>query len=216
MPRGAQFPARLGDHYPPHRRGRERPSLQLLSDLVQERPDPDLGRDPGHRGPVDPRRARPLVARHAFPRDDEHRRVTHQVEQIIKPATAVGDRPAVQFVLNPPYRQVRRRSGRLGGAGIHRRVFGHDSHSIAPLAAALPHAAGSPGLGVLRRLRPTSTLRQATRLSPHARGSVILVVPAFTVARSTGEAPGFAPAASSWLRRRPSPRPTRPSTYTPS
>ena len=29
----------------------------------------------------------------------------------------------------------------------------------------------------------------------------------FTVVRSTGEAPGFAPAASSWLRRRHSPRP---------
>jgi hypothetical protein len=34
----------------------------------------------------------------------------------------------------------------------------------------------------------------------------------FTVVRSTGEASGFAPAASSWLRRRPSPRPAGPST----
>jgi len=40
------------------------------------------------------------------------------------------------------------------------------------------------------------------------------VVPAFTVVRSTGEAPGFAPAASSWLRRRPSPRPPGPDTLT--
>ncbi len=40
----------------------------------------------------------------------------------------------------------------------------------------------------------------------------MLVVPTFTVVRSTGEVPGFAPAASSWLRRRPSPRPTGPST----
>lgn len=33
------------------------------------------------------------------------------------------------------------------------------------------------------------------------------MVPTFTVVRSTGEAPGFAPAVSSWLRRRHSPRP---------
>ena len=39
------------------------------------------------------------------------------------------------------------------------------------------------------------------------------MVPTFTVVRSTGEAPGFAPAVSSWLRRRPSPRPARPDTY---
>ena len=40
------------------------------------------------------------------------------------------------------------------------------------------------------------------------------MVPTFTVVRSTGEAPGFAPAVSSWLRRRPSPRPARPDTFT--
>jgi hypothetical protein len=40
----------------------------------------------------------------------------------------------------------------------------------------------------------------------------MLVVPTFAVVRSTGEVPGFAPAVSSWLRRRPSPRPTRPDT----
>ena len=34
----------------------------------------------------------------------------------------------------------------------------------------------------------------------------------FTVVRSTGEASGFTPAVSSWLRRRPSPRPAGPST----
>ena len=39
------------------------------------------------------------------------------------------------------------------------------------------------------------------------------MVPTFTVVRLTGEVPGFAPAASSWLRRRPSPRPAGPDTY---
>src|SRR6478609_7839798 len=37
---------------------------------------------------------------------------------------------------------------------------------LAPLAAALPQVTGSPGLGVLRRLRPTRTLQPATDLSP--------------------------------------------------
>jgi hypothetical protein len=77
-------------------------------------------------------------------------------------------------------------------------------------AAALPHVASSPGLGVLRRLRPVRGLQQATHLSPEGSGP--RTVPMFTVVRSTGEAPGFAPAASSWLRRRPSPRPAGPST----
>ena len=40
----------------------------------------------------------------------------------------------------------------------------------------------------------------------------MLVVPTFTVVRSMGEAPGFAPAVSSWLRRRHSPRPAGPDT----
>ena len=39
------------------------------------------------------------------------------------------------------------------------------------------------------------------------------MVPTFTVVRLTGEASGFTPAASSWLRRRPSPRPAGPDTY---
>lgn len=38
------------------------------------------------------------------------------------------------------------------------------------------------------------------------------MVPTFTVVRSMGEVPGFAPAVSSWLRRSPSPRPAGPDT----
>ena len=40
------------------------------------------------------------------------------------------------------------------------------------------------------------------------------MVPTFTVVRLTGEVSGFTPAASSWLRRRPSPRPAGPDTFT--
>jgi len=51
------------------------------------------------------------------------------------------------------------------------------------------------------------------RQRAYPQGSGASMVPTFTVVRSTGEAPGFAPAVSSWLRRRPSPRPARPDTY---
>ena len=40
----------------------------------------------------------------------------------------------------------------------------------AETAACLPHARGFPALGVLRRLRPTPSLRQTTHLSPAAPG----------------------------------------------
>ena len=60
-------------------------------------------------------------------------------------------------------------TGPSGGADIHRRVFGHYIHLLLlSLTAALPHVTGFPGLGVLRRLRPTHTLRQATHLSPRS------------------------------------------------
>ena len=131
--------------------------------------------------------------------------------QIIKPAARIGHRPAVQFVLNPPYRHKGLAVARpSGGAGIHRRVFGPDSHFLLLSLSPFPQVAGSPGLGVLRRLRPIDALRPATRLS--RKGNGVPMVPTFTVVRSTAEAPRFAPAVSSWLRRRPSPRPAEPDT----
>ncbi len=170
--------------------------------------------DPGHRGPVHPRRPRPRVPRDALPRHHQERRVTDQVVQIVKPATGIPGRPTMQLGLRPPYRHLRPVFlGPDDGAGVHRRVFGHHSPSLLPLAAVLPQVAGSPGPGVLRRLRPTRTLRPATDLSPPKAGNGLRMVPTFTAVRSTGEAPGFAPAVSSWLRRRPSPRPARPDTY---
>ena len=44
-------------------------------------------------------------------------------------------------------------------------------------------------------------------------GNELRRVPTFTAVRLTGEVPGFTPAASSWLRRRHSPRPAGPDTY---
>ena len=109
----------------------------------------------------------PLVRCDAFPRHHQKRRVTNQVEQIIKPATRISGRPAVQLGLHPSYRQKGPSlAGPFRGAGIHRRVFDHGSPLLVKHAAVLPHVASSPGLGVLRRLRPVRDIQQATHLSP--------------------------------------------------
>jgi len=73
---------------------------------------------------------------------------------------------------------------------------------------------GSPGPGVLRRLRPARPVQRSARLSPPraggpAAGNRDRAVPAFTVIRSAEEEPGCVPAASPWVRRRPSPWPPR-------
>src|SRR5215216_5689044 len=74
----------------------------------------------------------------------------------------------------------------------------------------------SPG-GQLSWPRSTTTAPPPSRPSAGnapipTRGEWSRTVPVFTVVRSTGEASGFTPAVSSWLRRRPSPRPAGPST----
>jgi hypothetical protein len=74
-------------------------------------------------------------------------------------------------------------------------------------AAALPHAPGSPRLGVLRRLRPAHwrSIDDGPSLSHHAGREGIGrpgTVPVFTVIRSSKEEPDSAPAASLRVRRR--------------
>lgn len=51
--------------------------------------------------PVHPRSARALGPRHPSPCHSEEIRVTHEVEQVVKPATSIADRPLVQFGLHP-------------------------------------------------------------------------------------------------------------------
>ena len=155
----------------------------------------------------------PCVARDAFPRHGQHLRVAHQVVQIIKPAGAVGARPAVQFVLHPPYRHESLAVARpRGGAGIHRRVFGPDSHLLLLSLSPFPMWSALPTSEYYGDSAPSTPFGRQ-RAYPR-EGSGAPMVPTFTVVRSTGEAPGFAPAVSSWLRRRPSPRPARPDTFT--
>src|SRR5215212_9601580 len=205
-----ELAVRLRDHHLPHRDRLERPALQLGTDVAQKHLNPDPGLDPGHRGPVDPGCSRPGVGSDAFPRHRQERRVVNQVEQIIKPATGIPGRPTVQLGLHPSYRQKGPSiAGPVPGAGIHRRISDHHSPSLSdtlppfpmwPALLASEYYGGSAP--------PTAFSRQRT-YPPKDRPRV---VPVFTVVRSTGEVSGFAPAVSSWLRRRPSPRPAGPST----
>jgi len=208
-----QFPAGLGNHHSPHRGRCEGPRPQLITDLVQERFHSVPGDDPDHGGPVDPGGARTLVTRDAFPRHGQHLRVAHQVVQIIEPAAAVSGRPAVQFVLNLPYRHIGLAvAGPSGGAGIHRRVFGPDSHFLLLSLPPFPRWPALPASEYYGGSAPSTPFGRQ-RAYPQV-GNGVPMVPTFTVVRSTDEAPGFAPAVSSWLRRRPSPRPARPDTFT--
>src|SRR5258708_38107882 len=93
-------------------------------------------------------------AAHPFPGVHQERRIIDEVEQVTETATGVPDRPAVQFSLHTPYREV----GRIGmrpfhGTGIHRRVFGHYIPSLTDTLPPFPMRTGFPRLGVLRRLR---------------------------------------------------------------
>jgi hypothetical protein len=80
-------------------------------------------------------------------------------------------------------------------------------------AAALRHVTGSPGPGLLRRLRPVPARSADGGPSPpHHAGSVARqartgTVPVFTAIRSTKEEPDFVPAASPRLPRSTSPWP---------
>ena len=101
-----------------------------------------------------------------------------------------------------------------GGAGVHRRVSGPDSHLLLLSLSPFPMWSAFPTSEYYGDSAPSTPFGRQ-RAYPHP-GTGLSMVPTFTVVRSTGEAPGFAPAVSSWLRRRHSPRPARPDTYKPS
>jgi len=77
-----------------------------------------------------------------------------------------GSQPTMQFGLNPQYPLPDRQRAVEQSADIHRRVFWHDSILPAHIAAALRHATGSPGLGLLRRLRPVPARSAGSGPSP--------------------------------------------------
>src|SRR5215217_3562504 len=212
----ADLTARLRYRHPPHLDRLEPARLQRIPDAAQKHLHPDPGHDPGHRGPIHSRCPRPGVGRHTLPRVHQERRVIDKVEQVTEPASRILTRPTVQFDLHPSYRpEGRIRIRPLHGADVHRRVFEHCIPSLTDTLPSFPMRPGSPRLGVLRRLRPTPPSAGIGPIHHPPPGweqawSGIGMVPTFTVARSTGEAPGSTPAASPRLRRRPSPWPPGP------
>ena len=201
-------PAGLGDHALTHRQRPKRTVLHRRTQIVQEPWDPEalLHVEDGHA--VHARSVRAPVPRDPSKRHDQRRRVVHEIEQVIEPAAMISRRPPVQLGLHlryPPER-VHRRSGQR--ATIRWCLLRHYSLHLHPTAVALPHATGSPGLGVLRRLRPARLTVRLSRSGPLAAcsgGSRHQTVPVFTAAHSIEEEPSSAPAASPRLCRRPSP-----------
>jgi hypothetical protein len=99
---------------------------------------------------------------------------------------------------------------RPADADIHRRVFGHCS-VLSDTLPRFPLYRAFPGSEYYRGSAPHTPL---SRRRANPRPSVLAgrcprnatcTVPTFTDPRSTGSAPGCTPAASSRLRRRPSP-----------
>ena len=141
-------------------------------------------------------------------------------KQVVEPATRIGHRPTVKVGLHlryPPPRTHRHRVDEVAlGAGvtIRWRVFRHYSlQSLLETTAVLRHVTGSPGLGLLRRLRPVPGRSADGVPSPLPnvgdvdQGADQGRFPCSLVDRSTEEAPDSAPATSPWLPRSTSPRP---------
>ena len=109
------------------------------------------------------------VARDPRERHSQRRRIVHEIKHIIKPATGIGRRPTVKLGLHLRYPLPRPLQALGRSTTIRRCVFRHCSHHLPPIAVALPHAAGFPGPGVLRRLRPVPNRSADDEPSPPLR-----------------------------------------------
>src|SRR6266508_1151449 len=207
--------AGLGDQPLPHGQGPKAAALQAGPQLREE------GVLAPHRLnvvgglAVHPGRAGSLVAPHPTPPNQQERRVTHEVEQIIEPTIRIVGCPSVQLGLDPQYPRLRLLDGERGPrrAGIHRRPPG--------LPATLLRACCRPSpCGRLSR-PPSTTAAPSPPTAPSRRRTcpppVWLAggkggpgrVPTFPTHRLTGTVPSFSPAASPRLRRSPSAWPPR-------
>ena len=142
-----------------------------------------------------------LVACDPFPRDQQRRLVTDQVEQIVEPADRIGAGPTMQLALMIKYSLL----GRNTDSGHDASLFS----SVLPVvpavrkhAAVLPPVTGFPGLGVLRRLRhdprPTAGVTPAPQSGVAARSGEGGPgrFPRSQESAPTGSAPGYTPAVS--------------------
>ena len=104
----------------------------------------------------------------------------------------------LQLALDPEYPRPSRFRHRTWSAGIHRRPPRLPDGRCKP-AAPLRHVPGSPGLRLLRELRPrpAPSADAAPSLHPEERVGDTGRVPTFTAVRLTGSAPSSSPAALS-------------------
>ena len=147
----------------------------------------------------------------------QKRRVIDEVEQVTEPASVVLARPTVQFesassvpprTPNQHPATARRRYSPAHLRTLHSLL---DSTRCRPSPCArLSPARSTTTAPPHPRLRPASGLSPTHPPGEEADGGTARMVPTFTAVRSTGEAPGSTPAASPWLRRRPSPWPPGP------
>ncbi|MQY26306.1 hypothetical protein NRB56_18690 [Nocardia sp. RB56] len=230
-PQPAQLATGFRDHPLTHRHRAEAALLHLRTQLAEEVPDPLEHRDGQGCSPIHPGSPGTGVPAHPIPRHHQERRITHEVEQIIEPATRIAAGPTVQLRLDIQYPSASLQQHHLRIVGIHRRhTFLLIFQSMKPLVSLTPFA--------LRPLLAASTagrhsrdyygasappLRSSTGTSlPIPPGSAIrneIHGPARWFPRSPGnrsvrEAPSSTPAAPPRLRRRPSPWPPHRTRYT--
>jgi hypothetical protein len=118
--------ARFGDGALPHRKRPERSRLQLGTQIVQEARNAHTFLDIGDREAIDAGGTGTPVTRDPVERHDQRRRVVHEIEQIIEPATMVGRRPTVKLGLHLRY-PGERIPFLARTAGIPRWIFRHCS-----------------------------------------------------------------------------------------
>ncbi len=100
----AQLAARLGDHPLTDGQRPEGPSLQLGTQVGQERLLAAHPLDVEGRLAIHPSGARALVAPHPAPPNQQERRITDEVEQVTEPARRRAGGPSMQLGLGPQYR----------------------------------------------------------------------------------------------------------------
>ena len=156
----ALLAAGLGDQPLPHRQRHKPPGLQVGPELGEERLLAPHGRDVVGRLAIYPGRAGALVALDPTPPNQQERRITDEVVEVTEPTCLLVGCPSVQLGLDPSTRAPA--CSAVGhGASVFTGVLLACQLPGCGLAAALRHAppllgrvAGSPDLGLLRRLRP--------------------------------------------------------------
>jgi hypothetical protein len=194
----------LGDHPFPHGHRGEPPRFEIISQLGEE---PVFNIDDGiWSDAVDSGCPLPPVPPHPPPRHYQDGGVAHEVEQVIEPATRIIDRPLVQLGLDPQYLRLGRLDLWPQHARVHRRSPAIPAPSLRTRCRPWPcdrlsrpptTTAAPPRPGPTSRARtcPPPTWTAGQRDEPGT-------LPTFTVSRSTGEVPNFAPATSPRVRRR--------------